>query len=387
MKFFKLIFKNALRNKRRSALTILSIMISLLALTLLLNIMTSMEAWEGQAATHYRVAVQSAVSLGHPLPPPMEEYLRGLKPQAQVVQKLNWFGGHAGNERDWFANFAVDADVMFEMWDELKLPPEEYQAWLKTKNGCIIGKSLLDRMRAKGYDWKKGGKLTLIGTIYGCNLELEVVGVFRGKTSMDEEAIYFHWAYFDEKNPVKGMVGTYWIKARNAEDVAWLKSTIDAHYANSADRTETMTEKEFAQQFQQMMGNVKGLVFNMGTLISLVLILVAANTMSMSARERVTEVAVMRTLGFQPARILSLFLAEALVVSLLGAGLAAGAAFLLFNVLRLSPFPQFFPYFEVAPKTFAILFGVGALVGLVSAAIPAVRSARRGIVEGLRYVG
>jgi putative ABC transport system permease protein len=387
MKYFKLIFRNALRNKRRSALTVLSITISLLALTILMNIVTSMEAWEGQAATHHRIVVQSAVALGYPLPIAMHEYLEKQN-GAVIVEKLNWFGGHCGDPREFFANFAVDQEPrFFEMWDELHMPADEQQAWLKTKSGVIIGKSLFDRMKGKGHDWKKGGRLTLIGTIYGCNLELDIVGIFTGKTSMDEEAMYFHWDYFDEKNPVKGQVGTYWIKTRGPDDMVALKDKIDGDWANSGDRTETMTEKEFAQQFQQMMGNVKGLVINMGTMIAFVLILVAANTMSMSARERVTEVAVMRTLGFQPGRILFLFLAEALVVSLIGAALAAGIAWTLFNGMKISPFPQFFPYFEVAPKTIAIVIGLGGIVGLVSAAVPAIRSARRGIVEGLRYVG
>lgn len=381
MKFLPLILRNALRNKRRSILTVLSIASSLFVLAVMMNILTAMSSWEGQADTHHRAVVQSSVSLATPLPLSMETDLKAL-PQVEVLQKLNWFGGYYQDPRNFFANFAVDPEVLLAMWDEYRLPEEEFREFLKNRTSCVVGRSLLDRLGLK-----KGQRMTLIGTIYPFNVDLEIVGVYRAPTPTDEEAMYFQWGYFDELNRRRGTVGTYWLKARKPEDVAALKETIDARYRDSSDPTVTLTEKEFAAQFQQMMGNVKGLVTFMGSVIVVVLILLAANTMAMSARERVVEVAVMRTLGFQPGRILALFLGESVFVALIGAAAASAGAHLLFNAAGFSPAPQFFPYLSTAPGTVLVLFLVAVGVGLASAAIPALRAASRPIVEGLRFVG
>lgn len=395
MKFLRLILRNAFRNKRRTVLTALSIAVSLFVFASTRNVITAFESWDGQAATHSRVVVQSALGLGHTLPLSMEkdlltryrDHVELDKAGEPIVQKMNWFGGYVNDPKDWFANFAVDPDVMRDMWDELAIPDATFEAFRKNDRATFVGEHLLRRMQEKGYPWKVGGRVTLISSIYPCRMEdLEIVGTFRGKTAPEEDAMYFHWSYFNRQNGERGEVGTYWIKARTPDDMARLKQRIDAEYRNTGDPTETLSEREFAAQFRSMMGNVTGLLSFFGTVIVLVLMLVAANTIAMTARERVTEVAVLRTLGFGRGRILFLFLAESVAVSLFGALLAAALAFGLYNVAGWSPSPQFFQAFLTAPKTFALILGLGVFVGLVAAAVPAIRSARRSIVEGLRYV-
>jgi putative ABC transport system permease protein len=182
------------------------------------------------------------------------------------------------------------------------------------------------------------------------------------------------------------IVGTYWMKARSAADVPKLKEIIDGHTKNSSDPTETVTEKEFAAQFLAMMGNIKFLVWFLAIVVVCIMILMNANTVAMSARERVTEVAVLRTLGFPRGRILYLVVAESVLVSLVGMILPVTAALLMFNVGKLSPNPQFFLYFFITPGTIALAVAAALVSGLGAAAIPAWLAARRTIVDGLRQV-
>lgn len=396
MKFLRLIVRNAFRNRRRTVLTALSIAVSLFVFASTRNVLTAMDAWDGQAATHHRVVVQSAAGLGQVLPLTMEKEIRERyadlvekdKNGQPIVQKMNWFGGFVSDKyEDWFANFAVDAPVLRDMWDELAVTDEDFRKFCADDKAVLIGEALLKRMQQRGYGWKIGHVFNMPSMIYPCTMEnLVIVGTFKAKTQMEEEQLFFHWSYFNRQNGERGEVGTYWLKAKGPDAMAQLKSRIDADYANSPDRTETLSEKEFAAQFRSMMGNVTGFVTILGSVIVLALLFVAANTIAMTARERVTEVAVLRTLGFSKGQILYLFLAESVFVSLLGAAVAAGLAYLLYNVAGFSPQPMFFPQFTVAPKTLGLVMIVGFAVGLLAAIVPAVRSAMRPIVQGLRMV-
>jgi putative ABC transport system permease protein len=176
------------------------------------------------------------------------------------------------------------------------------------------------------------------------------------------------------------------MKARSDEDIPKLKELIDAHTKNSSTPTETITEKEFANQFMQMMGNIKAIVAGIGALVLMIMIMMTANTMAMAARERVTEVAVMRTLGFTAGQILAVMVAESVLVTLLGAALALGGSLLVFNGLGLSPSPIYFPVFLVEPRTIVTALGAGLFCGVASSLVPAVRAARRKISDGLRQV-
>jgi len=380
----RLIFRNAWRNRRRTILTVLSITVSMFVLATVLTLITALEAWEGNPTGADRVVVQSAMGLTMPLPLTMQSFLEGLE-GAECVLKSNWFGGYYQDPDDWFANFATDSEKVRAMWSEFTIDDDVYQKFVQQRTACIVGKTLFQKMQSKG--WAIGKTMTLTGTIYPCDPELEIVGTFSARTPPEEEQLLFHWEYFDELLGRRSLVGTYWIKVRRPEDISRLKEKIDREFENSRDRTDTLTEKEFGQQFQAMMGNVKGLVLSVASLVLLVIVLLAANTIAMSARERITEVAVMRTLGFQPAHILGLFLAESIIVSVVGTAIAAVAAFFLFNVAHWSPDPKYFSYLDVAPKTFAVLFGVSAAIGILSAALPALRAARRSVVDGLRFVG
>lgn len=383
MKYLSLILRNVARNRLRTALTVLGVAFLVFVLVFAMTALTEMMAWEGEAATSLRVVVQHSTGLATSLPIGLENYLKGdvISRHAEHVIKLNWYGGYYQDPKNWFANFATDQDTFDKLFDELVIPPDDLRRFREVKTGTLVGEALMRK-----FGWKVGQRVTLIGTFYPANPDLLIVGTFRSKDIRQEEQMFFRYDYFDELLGGRKLVGTYWMKARTPRDIPRLKELIDGHTKNSSDPTETITEKEFAAQFMEMMGNVKGTVLLVTAIVLGIMILMTANTMAMSVRERVTEVAVLRTLGFTAGRIVYFVVAESVLLALLGAALALGAFFLLFNVLRLSPVPQFFPYFFLQPVTVAVALGAAVKCGLASAAVPAFRAARMKIVDGLRQV-
>ncbi|MBI5365882.1 MAG: ABC transporter permease [Planctomycetes bacterium] len=383
MNFLRLLLRNALRGRLRTFLTVCGSAFLMFVLVFMLTALSEMDAWQGTAATHLRIAVQHGTGLANSLPITLEPFLRGetIAPHGYCICKLNWFGGIYLDPHNFFARFATDHLAWRELFDEFAISQAHYDAWCAQKDSCVVGAAL-----AAKYHWSIGQRVTVLGDIYPIDVTTEIVGIFNGPTPRDEEVLYFRWDYFDELLGGRKLVGTYWLKARTPEDIPKLKELIDAHTRNSPDPTETMTENEFGQQFMEMMGNVKGLVMNLGGVLLVIMVLMTANTVAMSARERVVEVAVLRTLGFRRIHVLGLFLGEAVLVSLAGAVLSLGISYVLFNVLRLSPAPEYFPYFLVERSTMVLALAASVGCGLASAAIPALRSARRPIVDGLRQI-
>jgi putative ABC transport system permease protein len=383
MKFLPLIWRNAVRNRLRTILTLAGIAFLLFVLIFVMTGLSEIQAWEGVAATHRRVVVQHAEGLTAELGIELENFLKGdvISRHAEYVCKFNWFGGYYQDPKNWPPEFAVDPAAMRPLFDELKISDEDFKKFSETKTGTLVGVRL-----AQKYGWKVGQRITLIGTFYNANPELDIVGIFTTKDPRQEEQMFFRWDYLDELLQNRKIVSTYWMKARSDEDIPKLKELIDGHTMNSSTPTETITEKEFANQFMQMMGNIKAIVAGIGALVLMIMIMMTANTMAMAARERVTEVAVMRTLGFTAGQILSVILAESVLVSLLGSAIAIGGSLLVFNVGGFSPSPIYFPVFLVEPQTIVTALGAALFCGVASSMVPAVRAARRKISDGLRQV-
>jgi putative ABC transport system permease protein len=241
----------------------------------------------------------------------------------------------------------------------------------------------------KRYGWKLGQKLPLKGDIYPISLELTIRATFK---AADENGVYFHHQAIEEALPrVKGYVGWYWLKADSLEAVQGLPRLIDSMFENSPYPTKTDTEKAFQDEWVSMLGNVRLLVTSISLIIAVVILLIAANTMSMAARERVTEIAVLRTLGFQKRTILGLVLGESLLLALIGGVLGLGIFVLLFEGIREgllnSPMGTFAAGVQLFPEVLAAGFGVSVLVGLFAGLVPAIRSAQRSITDGLRQSG
>jgi putative ABC transport system permease protein len=383
MKFLPLIWRNAVRNRLRTLLTLAGIAFLLFVLIFVMTGLSEIQAWEGVAATHRRVVVQHSEGLMADIPIELENFLKGdvIAAHAEHVCKFNWFGGYYKDPKNWPPEFAVDVDAMRPLFDELKFSDEAYRRFKETKTAALVGVGLMRK-----YEWKIGQRIPLTGTFYPVNLELDIVGEFTTANPRQEEQMFFRWDYLDELLQNQKIVSTFWMKARSDEDIPKLKELIDAHTKNSSAPTETITEKEFAAQFMAMMGNIKAIVAGVGILVLLIMVMMTANTMAMAARERVTEVAVMRTLGFTAGQILGIIVAESFLVSMLGAAIAIGGSLLLFNGIKVSPHPIYFPVFLVAPATVAWALGAAVACGLFSSLVPAIRSARRKISDGLRQV-
>jgi putative ABC transport system permease protein len=283
-----------------------------------------------------------------------------------------------------FARFGCEPESLLRIFDEVTIVEGTAADWTSDRSGALVGERLM-----KKYGWKIGDKFVLKGDIFPINLELTVRAVFRGS---DETGVYFDRKAVEEALPfAKGQVGTFWIKAESAAAAQQLPRAVDALFENSSFPTKTETEKEFQNGFVSMLGNVKAVVVGISTAIVLVILLISANTMAMAARERVTEIAVLRTLGFSKPLILTLIVGESLLLSATGAFMGLGLFRLLFpgfrEVLLNSPMAGFAAGMQLFPEVLATGVAVTLVVGLVAGIVPAIRSAQRSIPDGLRQVG
>lgn len=376
MKFSKLIVKNILRNKRRTLLTISSLVVSLFLIITLATILT--ELTEGSERTNpLRLVSRHAVSLGFTLPVAQQQRMAAV-PGVKAVIPFSWFGGIYKDERNFFANFAVDAAKMREVMTELKMPEDQWQAFISDRQGAIVGQKLVQL-----YGFTIGQRVTLKSPIYDRSVEFIIRGVCTGG---DEKTLFFHHEYVNELVPAwaKDQVSTFSILANSVEDVPRIAQEIDSIFVNTDAPTKTETERDFAISFETMMGGVKQFMYGIIGAITFSLLLVMGNTMAMTVRERTKEVGTLKALGFQRGTIAALFVGEALVVTTLGAVIGIGSAALLFNAIDLSIYIPNFQSFVPTQKTLIAAFTVSILVGLLSVIYSAYRVSGMPIVNALR---
>jgi putative ABC transport system permease protein len=375
--------KNAFRNKRRSILTVLSISFSLLLLTLMMTVWHTFYVDKGSAESAQRLVTRHKVSLTFALPSFYREKIRAT-PGVSAVVPVSWFGGLYIDEKPehFFAQFGTDPEEFFKVFTDFKIPTDQLAAWQRDRQGVIVDATL-----AKKYGWKIGDRIVLKGTIYPVNLELNVRGIFSSDPS--SQSVYFNTKYVEEAVPFfKGTAGTFSILADNAGDVSKVATTVDDMFHNSPQPTKTESEKAFQLSFVAMLGNVKAFILSICSAVVFTILLVSANTMAMSIRERTREVAVLKTLGFRRETILGLFVGEAVTLALAGGLLGAVAGYgLIYAFSHSSAGGMFFSGVKVSPGTMGIALLVAAFVGFVSAIIPAYNASRVNIVEGLRHIG
>jgi putative ABC transport system permease protein len=373
------VWRNVVRNRRRTLLTVLSIGLSIFLLSTLMTVLTELERESPDGDQHLRLVVRRASSLGDPLP---ESYGAKLArvPGVRMIHTLSWFGGIYVDERNFFANFACDPATLMPMFNENRLPPEQLAVFLKEQTAAVAGRKLAER-----FNWRLGDKITLTGTIYPVDLDFTLRGIYTG---LDETAFFFHHRYLDEALGRPGKVGTFWLKAASAADVPRISDAVDALFKNSEAETKTETERAFQLGFVAMLGNVKTLVVSISSVVVFTILLVTANTMAMAIRERGREIAILKTLGFGRGRILGLLMAESAGIALVGGllGTAGARAFYaVFDVWKYSK--GFFPIFVVEPETIALGLLLSLVIGLTSAAVPAYRVSRQTIAQALRRTG
>ena len=378
MKYAKLIFKNILRNKRRTLLTISSLVVSLFLIICLATILTEFDRG-GDEASPLRLVTRHAVSLTFVLP---MAHLQKIKtvPGVKEVTPFSWFGGIWKDEQNFFANFSVDASKLREVVPELKMTDAEWQAFINDRQGAIVGQKLVKR-----YGFTPGQRITLKSPIYNASVEFIIRGVYTGS---DEKTLYFHNDYINELLPAdvgfRDMAGTFSILANSPEDVPRIAQEIDSIFVNTDAPTKTESEREFAMSFQTMMGSVKQFLYGIIAAITFSLLLVMGNTMAMTVRERTKEVGTLKAIGFQRGTITALFLIEALILACIGAAIGIGAAVLVFNSIDLGVYIPFFIAFVPTKQTLIAVFVLSILVGLISVIYSAYRVSGLTIAEALR---
>jgi putative ABC transport system permease protein len=292
--------------------------------------------------------------------------------------KLTWFGGIYQDEKNFFPQFAVDAERLFDVFSEAEVDPLEQAAFIKERTACVVGRKTMQR-----FGWKLGDRITLLGTIWPCDPELVIRGVYTG--GIDETNLFFHYRYFDELLGQQGLTGTYWLKTTGADVIPGLVERIDTMFRNTDAETKTETERAFQLGFISMFGNIKLLLGSISTVIVFTMILVTASTMSMAIRERTREIAVLKAVGFDGLQITGLILAESFGLAMAGGLLGCLGARLLYGSVDITKLTRgFFIKFEVTPHIIVSGLLIAAVLGVVSAAMPVLACRRMTVVEGLR---
>jgi putative ABC transport system permease protein len=384
MKVLRLIIKNAGRHKLRTFLTILGLGLAVMAFGLIRTFIDAFDAG-ARAASPDRLVTRHAVSFTFPLPIAYEEQIL----QVDGVKDITfgtWFGGIYVDETNFFPQFGVEAESFFRIYPEYIVPPDQMQNFLKDRRGVIVGQSLIDR-----YGWKVGDKVTLIGTIYPGDWEFVIDGIYRGENpDIDETSFIFNYQYIDERmkqqSPGRaGQIGWYVLKIDDPSRAAEISAKVDSRYDNSWAETKTETEKEFAMTFIAMSSAIIAGLRVISYLIVGVIFLVLANTMAMTARERVSENAFMRTLGFRGYHLTGLILGESVFIAIMGGVAGMGLLYLVANAVGVV-ISSFFPGFAVFPATYVMAMIIALAIGAAASIFPIFRALRVNIVDGLRVV-
>lgn len=386
MKLLIYIWRNVTRNKLRSGLTILSVGFSLALMTILYGYLAMQNVAEQEAAKHDRIVVLNKLGFAAPLPIAHVDKVSKLDGVAAATP-FTWYGGNYKSQRALFAQFGVEPKVVFDIFAEYEIPEEQLASFKEDRQGCVVDRSLAEQM-----DWKIGERIPLEGTIYSSNLDLRLVGIFEAPGNTG--ALWFNWNYLDEEVRQAGTgfapgAGSIYAKCKVSDEVAILSEQIDAMFANSENATRTRTEAAFQRMFAEMLGDVQTYIRLISVAVVFALALVAATSMAMSLRERTTEVAVLKAIGFSKQRVLALVLGESTLISVLGGilGIAGGlgALSLLSSVpIAAALFP--IPVSALAGPWLLGLVAVAGVIGFISGVVPAVRAAQLSVVDGLRRV-
>jgi putative ABC transport system permease protein len=381
-RYLPLIWKNSIRNRRRSILTICSLGASLCLLGLLFAVYRALflaDATPTQAlrlVTHHRVSITQALPMS---------YLARIRqvPGVRAAMVWQWFGGtykDARDQRNFFARFAVDPDVFWLMRPEFEGPDEVKKGFERLRTGAVAEETLANRM-----GWKPGEKIMITGDIFPVNLDLTLVGTF--KDPEKAEALYFSREYLRELvGAGRGDTsGAFAVLASSPEDVPKVAKAIDDMFDISSAQTKTESEQAFALSFVSFLGNVKLVLMVVCAAVTFTILLVSANTMAMSVRERIREVGILKTLGFSNGAVLGIILGEAAIIALIGGAVGILLGQGLTVLIRQGPaYIQALKTLSITPGVGLVCLAFAMFIGVVSAFIPAAGAARTSILDALR---
>ncbi|MEO8198889.1 MAG: FtsX-like permease family protein [Gemmatimonadota bacterium] len=379
MKFLHLVVANLGRHKRRTILTIASVALALFLYATLRSVVTTIDA-TAQLGNARRLVTNNATGITFALPLSYANRIQAV-PGVEAVTFANWFGGRYGDGKRFFAQFAIDPESYLSMYPESGLPEDQKQAFLHERSAAIVGNRLLDV-----FGWKLGQDVTIQGTIYPGDWTFTIRGVYTptDKTFPDD-AFLFHHDFLEERTGRPGLAGWYVMRIDRPDNAARIARIIDDQFRNSRDATKTGTEQAFNASFATMWGNVSLLMGTIGMAVVFAILLVTANAMMMSARERTAEVGVLKTIGFTDGTLFGLVMLEAGLITITGAIIGLGGARWLYQSTNFNGGGAL-PGFRVTNSTLAIGFGIALLLMLASGLVPAIRAAKLPVVQALRRV-
>jgi putative ABC transport system permease protein len=378
MKYARLIWVNLIRNKRRTILTVLSVAVALFLFTTLRSVVTALNA-VSEVGSESRLVVSSAMGITFPLPQSYYERLRAQE-GVESVTWANWFGGVYVDPSNFFAQFAIDAETYLPMYPEVVVPEDQRAAFLAERTGALVGSGLMER-----FGWSLGQSVTLQGTIIPGDWEFTIRAVYDpNPASYGDQLFFFHYDHLYEGSNQQMSPGWYALQLADPNSAPEVINRIDAIYENSTAPTKTETERAFQTGFVTMWGNIGFLVQAIGTAVFFAILLVSANTMMMAGRERISENAVLKTLGFPDGLLFVFVLIEAVTITLLGGALGVFGAKAMFGPGN--PMTMFIPGFEVHTSTVTLGLTIAIVLGLVSGFVPAFQAMRLSVVQSLRRV-
>jgi putative ABC transport system permease protein len=399
MKYITYVLRNARRNPVRSILTIASMAICLFLTMALLSFFATFE--EANASTRISNRVMALNSNGFAGMIPISR----VKEIAQIdgvlaASSFAWFGGKYQDEVLPFAQFGVDPDVIFTILDEYTIPADQLKAFQENKDGCVIGRKL-----AADRQLKLGDTLPLKGDAYPIDLNLTVRGICDGPSNRDLRMCLYRFDYLDEALKrvatgrtrrssapsvdagLSGNAAAIFIKCKNADAMAGVCKRVDDLYRNSDYPTRTQTEEAFGKMFSEMLGDLKHAIYGIGAAVVVSLIFVAGNAMAMAMRERTTEVAVLKAIGFSKGLVLFLVLTESVLVAGVGGAIGALGCKACFEIIDIAPYTAgFLPFFTIPWSITWFGLGASLLIGFVSGSLPALIAANASVIDGLRKV-
>ncbi|NOY88323.1 MAG: ABC transporter permease [FCB group bacterium] len=384
MKFLKLIRRNTTRHFLRTSLTILGLAIAVMAFVI---IRTSIDAWYSgaRASSPNRLVVTNKISLVFSLPIAYKEKIAKIKGITGITY-AQWFGGIYVDAKNFFPQFAVDKDTYFDLYPEFLIPPQQKEAFMKERNAVIVGRKLADR-----FGWSVGDPIRLTGSVFPGQWDFVIRGIYTGAKETTDEATWFmRYDYLDERmkkeTPQRaGQVGSFILRIDDPSKAAEISKKVDNLFKNSLAETKTQTEEAFQLSFVSMAGSIVEGLRIISILVIGIILLVLANTMAMTARERISEYAVMKTLGFRSIHILGLIFGESVFIAAVG-GVCGIIITYPIKILVGTALSNFFPMFKVDILTVILGLGASLLVGLLAAIFPALKAIKTPIVDGLRII-
>jgi putative ABC transport system permease protein len=382
MKFARIILANLLRKKIRLFLTLGSFAVALFLFVFLAVVRDAFTRGADVAGAD-RLWVINRTSLINPVPLSYRDKIARI-PGVKCITHDNWFGGIYQDEKNFFPQFVIDPENQRQVFPELIVPDDQWNAFVKDRQGVIAGARTAER-----FGWKIGDRIPLKSTIYGGGAwEFNLVGIYHGKRPQDDETqLWFQWDYYEERmvQAYKGNVGWYVLRVEKPDDSVRVAKAIDEEFANSPNETKTETESAFAANWVKQFGNIQFLIVSIGTVVFFTLLLVTGNTMAISVRERTSELAVFKAIGFSDRAVLFFVLAESLVIALIGGVIGLLSALLLVPVLG-NALNGLLPNLILSPAMLISGLLAALLVGLASGLLPGLGAMHMRVVNAMRRV-